>query len=125
MTDDQSRPNPFHEGAPDFEEESDAQPIVTLLTDFGSDEHYVGVMKGVVMAVKPGGPHRRYFAFRQAVRREGRVVDPGFLGALFSARDDSRGGRGPGRGQQPEGNHGRHGKLLFRGAGQRPVLLRV
>ncbi len=53
MTDDQSRPNPFREGAPDFEEESDAQPIVTLLTDFGSDEHYVGVMKGVVMAVNP------------------------------------------------------------------------
>ena len=53
MTDESSRPNPFHEGSPDYEEESGAQPIVTLLTDFGSDEHYTGVMKGVILAINP------------------------------------------------------------------------
>src|SRR5918993_504430 len=30
-----------------------ARPVVALLTDFGSVDHYVGVMKGVVLSVCP------------------------------------------------------------------------
>ncbi len=53
MSDGQSRPHPYHEGPAGYGEESGARPLVTLLTDFGSDEHYVGVMKGVILAINP------------------------------------------------------------------------
>ena len=53
MTDGQTRPNPFHEDASDYGEESGARPLITLLTDFGTDEHYAGVMKGVILATNP------------------------------------------------------------------------
>ncbi|GAB4471043.1 MAG: hypothetical protein Kow00124_07780 [Anaerolineae bacterium] len=32
---------------------SDAQPIITLLTDFGDHDGYVGVMKGVILSITP------------------------------------------------------------------------
>ena len=53
MTDGQTRPNPFHEDASDYGEESGARPLITLLTDFGTDEHYTGMMKGVILATNP------------------------------------------------------------------------
>lgn len=27
--------------------------IITLMTDFGTSDHYVGVMKGVILNIKP------------------------------------------------------------------------
>src|SRR5215510_12004926 len=30
-----------------------AKPLIALLTDFGSRDHYVGVMRGVVLAINP------------------------------------------------------------------------
>ena len=30
-----------------------AQPILTLTTDFGLDDHYVGTMKGVILGICP------------------------------------------------------------------------
>lgn len=53
MTDGQTRPNPFHEDASDYGEESGARPLIALLTDFGTGEHYTGVMKGVILATNP------------------------------------------------------------------------
>lgn len=53
MTDGQTRPNPFHEDASDYGEESSARPLIALLTDFGTGEHYTGVMKGVILATNP------------------------------------------------------------------------
>lgn len=53
MTDEQSQPGPFEGSAPDYDEESGARPLITLLTDFGADEHYTGVMKGVILATNP------------------------------------------------------------------------
>lgn len=53
MTDGQARPNPFSEDASGYGEESGAAPVITLLTDFGPDEHYAGVMKGVILATNP------------------------------------------------------------------------
>ena len=29
-------------------------PIITVLTDFGSQDHYVGAMKGVILSINPG-----------------------------------------------------------------------
>ena len=31
-----------------------AAPIITLTTDFGLSDHYVGVMKGVILGICPG-----------------------------------------------------------------------
>ena len=31
-----------------------APPILTLTTDFGLDDHYVGTMKGVILGICPG-----------------------------------------------------------------------
>ncbi len=28
-------------------------PIITLLTDFGTEDEYVGVMKGVILSIAP------------------------------------------------------------------------
>ncbi len=53
MTGGQTRPNPLHQDASDYGEESGARPLITLLTDFGTGEHYTGVMKGVILATNP------------------------------------------------------------------------
>ena len=53
MTDGRARPNPFREDASGCGEESGAASVITLLTDFGPDEHYAGVMKGVILATNP------------------------------------------------------------------------
>src|ERR1700734_1996091 len=29
------------------------RPIITLTTDFGTDDHFVGVMKGVILGIRP------------------------------------------------------------------------
>ncbi|MBC7228701.1 MAG: SAM-dependent chlorinase/fluorinase [Thermoflexales bacterium] len=31
-------------------------PVITLLTDFGTEDEYVGVMKGVILSIAPGVP---------------------------------------------------------------------
>lgn len=53
MSDTQHRPDPFDEGGPEVHDEAGSRPVVTLVTDFGWDDHYVGVMKGVILAVNP------------------------------------------------------------------------
>ncbi|MDA1000172.1 MAG: SAM-dependent chlorinase/fluorinase [bacterium] len=51
MSDSQSRPDPFDEGGAEIEGDQGNRPAITLLTDFGQDEHYVAVMKGVILSV--------------------------------------------------------------------------
>ena len=31
-----------------------SHPIITLLTDFGTKDHYVASMKGVILGINPG-----------------------------------------------------------------------
>jgi len=38
---------------PPIREETLARPIITLTTDFGSNDHFVGVMKGVILEIVP------------------------------------------------------------------------
>jgi len=49
----QNRPDPFDEGGPDIHDQVSPRPVITLLSDFGLDDHYVGVMKGVILATNP------------------------------------------------------------------------
>lgn len=51
MSDFQSRPDPFDEGGAEIEGDTGSRPAITLLTDFGADEHYIAVMKGVILGV--------------------------------------------------------------------------
>ncbi|MEE9275228.1 MAG: SAM-dependent chlorinase/fluorinase [bacterium] len=53
MSDEQTRPGPFDEGGPDVEDQIHPRPVITLLTDFGLESHYVPVMKGVILGVNP------------------------------------------------------------------------
>lgn len=53
MSGTQNRPDPFDEGGADIHDEVSPRPVVTLLSDFGLDDHYVGVMKGVILAINP------------------------------------------------------------------------
>ena len=48
--------------------------IVTLLTDFGTADYFVGAMKGAVLSVNPRGADRRHHARGPAARRGGRGV---------------------------------------------------
>ena len=33
--------------------ETVTRPIITLITDFGISDHFVGVMKGVILSIQP------------------------------------------------------------------------
>ncbi|MEK6710768.1 MAG: SAM-dependent chlorinase/fluorinase [Nitrospinota bacterium] len=49
----QDRPDSFDEGGQEIHEEVSSRPVITLLSDFGLDDHYVGVMKGVILSINP------------------------------------------------------------------------
>lgn len=53
MSDEQSRPDPFGEGSHELEEQESSRRVITLLSDFGTDDHSVAVMKGVILGVNP------------------------------------------------------------------------
>ncbi len=53
MSDEQSRPDPFGEGSPELDEQESSRGVITLLSDFGTDDHSVAVMKGVILGVNP------------------------------------------------------------------------
>ncbi|MBI3129519.1 MAG: SAM-dependent chlorinase/fluorinase [Candidatus Tectomicrobia bacterium] len=53
MSDIQDRPDSFEEGGPEIHDEAPPRPVITLVTDFGLEDHYVGVMKGVILATNP------------------------------------------------------------------------
>jgi len=53
MSDEQTRPDPFGEGAPELDEQESSRRVITLLSDFGTDDHSVAVMKGVILGVNP------------------------------------------------------------------------
>ncbi len=90
-----------------------SHPIITLLTDFGTQDHYVASMKGVILGINPGctlvdishqvGP--------QDIR--GRGLSSGKCVFLFSSRNDSSlcGGSRCRRAQKT--NSHRHLELLF------------
>ena len=53
MSDEQDRPDPYDEGAPELDEQESGRRVITLLSDFGTDDNSVAVMKGVIYGVNP------------------------------------------------------------------------
>ncbi len=53
MSDEQTRLDPFDEGGRGLEGDTDPRRVITLLTDFGVSDHYVSVMKGVMIDINP------------------------------------------------------------------------
>ena len=97
-----------------------ARPIVALLTDFGTRDHYAGTMKGVVAGVCPDANARRHHPRDSAARRPDaprsssprayRYFPPG---TIFLVVVD------PGVGSARRGLVGRGRRLPVRRAGQR------
>jgi len=52
MSDIQDFPDAFDEGGPEIQG-AGVRPVITLLSDFGVDDPYVSVMKGVILAINP------------------------------------------------------------------------
>ena len=47
-------PREPREGSPDGEGDTDlTNPIITLTTDYGTNDHLVGVLKGVILKINP------------------------------------------------------------------------
>ena len=53
MSDAQSRPDPYGEGGRELDEQESSRRVITLLSDFGTDDNSVAVMKGVIFGVNP------------------------------------------------------------------------
>ncbi len=51
MSDEQTGPEHFDEGGAEVEGDSRFRTVITLLTDFGRDDHYAAVMKGVILEI--------------------------------------------------------------------------
>lgn len=51
MSDEQTRPDSYDEGGAEIEDGPGSRNVITLLTDFGRDDHYVAVMKGVILDI--------------------------------------------------------------------------
>ena len=101
---------------------NDARPILTLTTDFGLSDHYVGTMKGVILGICPAGADRGHQPRGDALRdRRRRLPDRAGI-ALFSEEDGACGGGGPGRGHGAPADSGGGRRAVFRGAGQRRAL---
>ncbi len=53
MSDEQSRPDPLDEGGAELEEDAGSRRVITLLSDFGTEDNSVAVVKGVILGVNP------------------------------------------------------------------------
>lgn len=53
MSDEQTGPDQFDEGGAEIEGGSQQRGVITLLSDFGRDDHYAAVMKGVILEINP------------------------------------------------------------------------
>ena len=51
MSDEQVGPEHFDEGGADVEGGARSRSVITLLSDFGRDDHYAAVMKGVILEI--------------------------------------------------------------------------
>lgn len=51
MSDEQTSPDHFDEGGPEVDDDAGSRRVITLLTDFGRDDHYAAVMKGVILGI--------------------------------------------------------------------------
>ena len=97
------------------------EPIVTLLTDFGLSDPFVGVMKGVVLArvgrVDARGSHPRHRA--RAHRGRGLLACAGV--SVVSCRDGAPRGRRSGRRYCARGTRRAGGRSSVRRARQRAL----
>lgn len=53
MSDEQTRPDHFDDGGPEVDDDAGNRRVITLLSDFGRDDHYAAVMKGVILGINP------------------------------------------------------------------------
>ena len=53
MSEEQTRHDPYDEGTPELDEQERSRRVITLLSDFGTDDNSVAVMKGVIFGVNP------------------------------------------------------------------------
>ncbi|MCZ2149948.1 MAG: SAM-dependent chlorinase/fluorinase, partial [Bryobacterales bacterium] len=53
MSHDNKRLLPWSGRIADDRQQNMTQPIITLTTDFGLTDHFVGVMKGVILSIAP------------------------------------------------------------------------
>ena len=102
-----------------------ANAIITLTTDYGTDDHLVGTVKGVILKINPGRDHRGHHASRDALRfarwRAGHRR--GLL--LLSSEDDSCGDCGSWRGDGAAAAARHRAESLFHCARQRRALPRL
>ena len=65
-----------------------ARPVIALLTDFGTRDHYAGTMKGVALGICPDATLRRHHARHPAARRARRRARARGLVQVLSRRHD-------------------------------------
>ena len=65
-------------------------PVIALLTDFGADDAFVGIMKGVILGINPEVAHRRPDACGSAAADAAGGVAAAQRRAVFPARNDLR-----------------------------------
>ena len=99
-----------------------ADPIITLTTDFGTSDHLVGSMKGVILNINPAA---RIVDINHSVVPFD-ILDGALSIAnaykLFSVAHDSRRHCGPRSGNGTPPDSGERGEAIFRRAGQwRPL----
>ena len=101
-----------------------AAPIVTLTTDFGGGDYYVGAMKGVILGIAPEArlvdishqiPPQDVLAAAFVLRHAACEFPPGTV--HLAVVDPGVGTRAPS--PRPSGQ-----RLFVGGAGQRPLQLR-
>ena len=96
-----------------------ARPVIALLTDFGTRDHYAGTMKAVILGICPEATLVDITHDIPAARHvDGRARAGGQLQVL-SHGHDLPGRRRSGRGVGPARHRGRHRRLPVRGPGQR------
>ena len=102
-----------------------ARVIVTLLTDYGRDDDFVGVCHGVIRADPPGRRDRRHHPRHPALRRAPGRARAAQHAALHAGRR-ARGGGGPAGGHRaPRGRAAQRRRAHPRGPGQRAAEPRV
>ena len=99
-----------------------ARPIVALLTDFGTRDHYAGTLKGVVLERVPGRHARRHRPRHSRARRAGRRARARRVLSILSGRHDLPRRRRSGRRIVAPRHRRRHRRLPIRGARQRRAV---
>jgi S-adenosyl-L-methionine hydrolase (adenosine-forming) len=98
------------------------RPIITLTTDFGSNDHFVGAMKGVILDIVPEAQIVDICHSVQAFDVLDGALTISQAYSYFPYPDRARGGRRSGRGHGAAADRGLERQISFRCARQRSAF---